>query len=135
VTLAAFYHEVAVLYREETYRLVLDFAALDAIESETGRSFDGILREFTTPHAEPATTLQAKVVWGLLRRHHPEITIDQVVSLLFSVASAAIGIGMGKLFETAFPRADPSQKKAKPANPRKPRGASKPTTSPGAPKI
>lgn len=132
MTLAPFYHEVAVPYADETYRLVLDFAALDAIESETGRTFDRILQEFTTPGAEPATSLQAKVVWGLLRRHHPELTLDHVPTLLFSEASVAIGVGMGKLFETAFPRADPQAKKAKPANPRKPRGASKPTSQPGA---
>ena len=132
MSLAPFYHEVAVPLEDETFRLVLDFAALDAIESETGRPFDGILREFTSPGAEPATSLQAKVVWGLLRRHHPDIALDQVLTLIYSTASSAIGIGMGKLFETAFPRAEPAKKKAKAANPPKPRGASRTTSSPGA---
>jgi len=132
VTIAIFYHEVAVAYEGETLRLALDFLALDAIESATDRSFDGILRELTTPNVEPTTSLLSKVVWGLLRQHHPDITLDQVPTLLYSDASTAIGIGMGKLLETAFPRAEPAKGKAKPANPRKPRGASKSSSSRGA---
>jgi hypothetical protein len=133
VTLAAFRHEEQVTLGDDTYRLAMNFRALDAIESETKRSFDGILRELTTPGAEPPMSLQGKVVWGLLREHHPEVTLDQSITLILGPAGVQIGMAMGSLFETAFPRAEaPKPGKDKPAHPRKPRGASKPTSSPGA---
>lgn len=131
--LAAFYHEEPVTVGDDTYRLCMNFRGIDAIESSTGRPFDGILQEFTSGDASPTISLQGRVVWGLLREHHPSVTIDQVATLLFSPASVQIGMAMGKLFDNAFPRAEePKPGKDKPAHPRKPRGASKATSSPGA---
>ena len=125
--LAAFYHEEQLTVGDETLRLVINFAALDAVESLTGRAFDRILADFTKPDAEPQLSLQGKVVWGLLRQHHPEITLDQVAALLFGPTGARIGAAIAKLMAAAFPAAEPADPKAKGANPRRPRGASNPS--------
>ncbi|KQM88658.1 hypothetical protein ASE67_02645 [Sphingomonas sp. Leaf23] len=125
--LAAFYHEEQLTVGDETLRLVINFAALDAVESLTGRAFDRILADFTKKDAEPQLSLQGKVVWGLLRQHHPEITLDQVAALLFGPTGARIGAAIAKLMAAAFPAAEPADPKAKGANPRKPRGASNPS--------
>lgn len=128
----AFYHEEAVQVGEVTLRLVMNFRALDAIECETQRGFDGILKQLTAPGGEPPLSLASRVVWGLLREHHPEIGIDQAATLVNGPSAPAIGVAMGLLFERAWPRATPTDGKAKPAHPRKPRGRSKPSSSPGA---
>jgi len=130
MTIAAFYHEEQVTVGDETLRLVINFAALDAVESLTGRSFDRILAEFTDegepgrPAKEPGVALQGKVVWGLLRQHHPELSLDQVAGLLFGPTSAKIGAAIAKLMAAAFPPAEAAAEKAKAANPPEPRGAS-----------
>ena len=134
MTLAAFRHEEAVTVGDVPLRLVMNFRALDAIESETGRGFDGILRQLTAPGADPPNSLVCRVVWGLLREHHPEIDIDQAAELVNGPAAPAIGVAMGKLFETAWPRATPPSDGAKPAHPRKPRGRSKTSSPDGAEK-
>ncbi|RZM11810.1 MAG: hypothetical protein EOP67_66610 [Sphingomonas sp.] len=134
MTLQAFRHEEAVTVGDDALRLVLNFRALDAIESETQRPFDTILHQLTAGGIPP-NSLVSRVVWGLLREHHAEVSIDQAAGLVNGDAAPAIGMAMGKLFETAFPRAKPADGKAKPAHPRKPRGASKPSSSPGAAKV
>lgn len=130
MSFAPFYHEEQVTIGDETLRLVINFAALDAVESLTGRGFDRILAEFTgadevagAPAREPGVALQGKVVWGLLRQHHPELSLDHVAGMLFGPASAKIGAAIAKLLAAAFPSADPVDPKAKAGNPRKPRGA------------
>jgi len=128
-----FYNEEVVKVGDDTLRLVLDFQALDAIERETKRPFDGILQELTSGAETAASALSSRVLWGLLRRHHPDLDIGQATWLVNSASAPALGIAMGGLFESAFPRADPPKPgKVKPAHPRKPRGASKATSYPGA---
>jgi hypothetical protein len=129
--LNAFYNEQAVKVGDDTLRLVINFAAIDAAEGMIGRDFDQILAELTSQDPKPGLALQGKVVWALLREHHPDVSIDQVATLLFGPASTVLGMAIGKLLTAAFPSARGA---AKPANPRKPRGASKPSSSPGAKK-
>lgn len=117
--LKAFYHEQAVEVEGSTLRLVIDFGALDAIESLTGKGFDGTVQELT--RADPPMSLQARVVWGLLRRHHPEVSLDQATTLLFGDTGKLVGIAMGQLIAAAFsPDDEPAEAKPRP---RKPRGA------------
>lgn len=130
MSLTAFYHEAAVRVDDDTQlRLVIDFAALDAVEGLVGKPFDRILEDFTAADSDPPLGLQGKVIWGFLRRYHPEVSLDQVANLLFGPSSVALGVAIGQLFNAAFPTAEPDDgKKAKAANPRKPRGTSKPTS-------
>ncbi len=129
--LQAFYHEEAVKVGEDGLRLVLNFRALDAIESATNRGFDSILEQLTAASEDLPMSLAARVVWGLLREHHPEIDIDQALGVVNGPAATAVGVAMGHLLEIGFPRAKPPAPKGKPAHPRKPRGISKSSSLPG----
>jgi len=128
VTLAPYYNEQAVSIDGETYRLVINFKTIDATESVLdGRSYDKILGEMLA--GNPPVGLQARVVWGLLREHHPEVTLEQASALARGEAGEAVGYAIGKLIMAAFPAA---KGKAKDANPPKPRGASRPSSKRGA---
>lgn len=124
---APFYHEQQLKLDGETYRLSLNFAAIDAAESLLAPlTFDQIVGKLLDGTAPLAT--QARVVWGLLREHHPELSIDQASSFVIGKAGEATGAAIGQLILAAFPIAEPGEKKA---NPRKPRGTSANSSSNG----
>jgi hypothetical protein len=118
--LQPFYNEQAVEVDGETYRLVLNFRTIDATESVLGgRAYDEIIEELVC--GQPAVGTQTRVVWGLLREHHPDVTLDQAATLARGKASVAVGDAIGKLIDAAFPAADAEKEKEK--NPPEPRGA------------
>ena len=118
-----YYNEQAVKVGDETFRLVINFKTIDATESILGgRSYDAILGEMLA--GRPAVGTQARVVWGLLREHHPEVTLEQASALARGEAGETVGIAIAKLLTDAFPIAE---EKPKGKNPRKRRGASKPS--------
>lgn len=119
-----FYHEQAVVVDGETLRLVINFRALDATESLLDRPFNEVVDELNG--GAPKLSLVGKVLWGLLRDQHPEITLDQTASLMFGETGVMVGIAVNALLEAAFATADPTAK-AKGKNPPKRRGASKPS--------
>lgn len=123
MSLKPFYNEESVVVGEDNYRLVLDFRALDAIEGVTGNSFNTTLEEITGDAPKLGTI--GRVLWGLLREHHSEITLDQAASLMFGDSGLLIGIAVQNLLEAAFNSA-PTEK-AKGKNPPKARGASAPS--------
>ena len=108
----------------ETLRLALDFGALDAIEGQAGEPFDVIQRKLVSARKVPQS-LQAKVLWGLLRRHHPDLTLDHAAAMVFDKASVVIGVAIGRLIDAAF-FADKDDAEGKP-NPPMPSGASEPS--------
>lgn len=117
-----YYNEQAVTVGDETFRLVINFKTIDATESLLGgRSYDMILGEMLT--GRPSVGTQARVVWGLLREHHPEITLEQASALARGEAGERVGIAIAQLLNAAFPLAD--EPKAKGKNPPQRRGASK----------
>ncbi|MEG3152998.1 hypothetical protein U1769_24155 [Sphingomonas sp. ZT3P38] len=111
----AFYNEEAVAVGDDTLRLVINFHTIDAIESLTGRDFDDILEDLTAKKRKPGQALLTKVVWGLLRQHHPDVTLDQALGLVRGKASLAIGVAIGKLINAGFAEAE--EPKAKDENP------------------
>jgi hypothetical protein len=119
--LKPFCHEQAVVIDGETLRLVLDFRAIDATEQLLGKGYDAILDELQKPEA--TLGFQGKVLWGLLREHHPELSFDQILTLQMGENGLTMGLALQKLLEAAFPTAD----KAKAENPPKRRGASRPS--------
>lgn len=122
--LQAYYHEESVTVGGETYRLVLNFKTIDATESVLGgRSYDSILGEILS--GSPSIGLQARVVWGLLREHHPEIPLELASSLARGEAGETVGIALAKLIQAAFPTAQGTKEKGK--NPPKRRGVSTPS--------
>lgn len=117
----AFYNEQVVSIDGEDLRLVLNFATIDAAESLLAPlTFENVVGQMLDGTAPTST--QARVVWALLREHHPDLTIDQASSLVIGPSSEAVGVAIGKLILAAFPI---TEGKAKSANPPKPRGASK----------
>lgn len=117
-----FYNEQAVKVDGEEFRLVLNFATVDAVESLLApKTFDEIVGDLLA--GTPPMSTQARVVCGLLREHHPALTLDQAMSLVAGPSGETVGIAIGQLILATFPLAEPG--KAKPANPRKPRGASR----------
>lgn len=129
MTLQAFYNEEAVKVGEDTYRLVINFRTIDATESQLGgRSYESVLTEMLA--GSPSVGLQARVVWGLLREHHPDVALEEADALARGPAAVEIGIAIGRLLHAAFPMSVPD-KKAKAPNPRKRRGRSKSSASSG----
>jgi hypothetical protein len=116
----AFYHEQAVVVDGETITLAIDFRAIDATESLFGgRGYDDLLEDIQQPKVP--VNVQAKVLWGLLREHHSDLSMDQILTLVIGERGVIVGLGMSELYKRAFPTAE----KAKGENPPKPRGASK----------
>ena len=117
-----FYHEQRVEVEGEPLRLVLNFGAIDAAESILAPlTFDQIIGQMLDGSASLAT--QARVIWGLLREHHPELSIDQATAVVVGSNNVAIGVAVGNLIQAAFPLK--SDKEETGANPPKPRGASR----------
>ena len=121
----AFYNERTVAAGDETLRLVINFRAIDAIESLLDRPFNDVLADLNA--GAPKLGMIAQVLWGFLREHHAELDIDQVTSLLFGSTGLAMGVTINELLAAAFPSESEGEAKAKGKNPRAPRGASKPS--------
>lgn len=120
MTVKAFHCEEALSVEGELLRLTLNFKAIDAIESLLGEPFSAVIDELNK--REQRLGVVGKVLWGLLREHHPEMTLDQAASLMFGGTGLLVGSAVTRLLESAFPAGDP---KAKGKNPPKRRGASK----------
>jgi hypothetical protein len=119
----AFYHEQQVVVEGETLTLVINFRALDSIESMLDKSWEEIWPDLGA--AKPKLSLVGKVLWGLLREKHAEMTLDQTASLMFGDTGVAIGFAVDKLIRAAFAPSEGEKAGAK--NPPKRRGASKPS--------
>lgn len=117
-----FYHEQMVEIDGEKLRLVINFKAIDATEQLSGRDFDSILDELQSKDCRAGT--MGRAVWGLLREHHPEVTIDETMSLLAGEENGMkVGVALRFLLEAAFPTVE----KEKGENPPEPRGALSPS--------
>lgn len=115
-----YYNEQSVEVDGEAYRLVMNFRTIDATESVLGgRAYDEVIEELLS--GRPSIGLQTRVVWGLLREHHPEVTLEQASSLARGKAGVAVGEAIGKLIDASFPAADAVKEKDR--NPPKRRGA------------
>lgn len=119
--LKAFYNEEQLAVDGDIYRLVLNFRAIDATESLIGCSFNSILRQITL---DPPLGLVGKLLWGLLREHHPEVSLDEAASLMFGDTGVLVGAAVRRLLDAAFPQADEGDGKPKDGNPPKRRGQS-----------
>ena len=113
----AFYNEATVEVEGEQLTLVLNFRAIDVIESVTGEPMSAIL-----PQLGPDVpySLVGKILWGLLREKHDGVTLDEAAGAGFGPDGAKVGLAMSNLINQAF---NVSEAKAK--NPPKRRGASK----------
>jgi hypothetical protein len=112
----SFYHEGQVEVDGETLHLVCNFRAIDCIESVTGEKMSNILPQLV----DPPFSLVGKVLWGLLREKHQDVTLDQAAGVGFGEDGSKVGLVMGDVLRRAFNIGE-----AKDENPPKRRGASK----------
>lgn len=103
----------------EKLTLVCDFYALDVIEQVTGQSWDDILPQL----ANAPRALAVKVLYGLLRKRHQGITLDEAAGVAFDKNQAAIGAVMGDVIRRAC-NIGGDEEEAGPAK-KKPSGRSK----------
>lgn len=127
MSLSAFYDEEIVEAGEDRLTLAIDFRAIDTIEHITGE--EGQITPMPTVVAmmfasPPPLSVSGKVVWALLRRHHPEATLDEAAGLMFGEHGGKVGQATLTLLLRAMNLGEP-EKKAKDENPPKRRGASK----------
>jgi len=116
----SFYEEEQVKLDGGVLRLAINFRALGAIETIVELGMDKILPEVLTG-AAPLNVL-GKVLWGMMREHHPDSTMEDAAGLMFNRAtSVPVGLAMNALLVRAF-NIEPE---AKAKNPPKRRGASK----------
>lgn len=94
----SFYHEGQVEVDGETLHLVCNFRALDVIESVTGEKMSGILPQLV----DPPHSLVGKVLWGLLREKHEDVTLDQAAGVAFGDGGEKVGLVMGDVLRRAF---------------------------------
>lgn len=88
-------------------RLAIDFIALDAIEGATGLKMPDIIRAMLSKRQ---LSVSAKVLWGLLLRHSPDVTVEEAASLMFGEDRVAISDAISGLFEGAFNFGPPDEK-------------------------
>jgi hypothetical protein len=107
-----FYHEGFVEVDGDKLHLVCDFAAIDCIESVTGENWDDIVPQLSSP----SRSLAVKVLWGLLRRKHEGITLDQAAGVAFGKQQQEVGFVMFDVIRRACnmddePKAEGAKKK------------------------
>src|SRR5687768_8166297 len=112
----SFYHEGQVEVDGETLHLVCNFRAIDAIESLTEQKMTDILPQLV----DPPFALVGKVLWGLLREKHENVTLDEAAGVGFGPDGAKVGLVMGDVLRRAFNIGE----EAKDENPPKRRGRS-----------
>lgn len=108
----------------ERLTLVCDFAALDVIEGVTGQNWDEIVPQLV----KPPRGLAVKVLYGLLRKRHEQISLDEVAGLFFDKNSIALWAVMGDVIARAC-NFDAGEEDAKPK--KKPAGRSRTSVKSG----
>ncbi len=112
-----FYNEASVEVEGEMLTLVLNFRAIDVIESVTGENMSDIIPQLSNP----PMSLVGKVLWGMLREKHEGVTLDQAAGAGFGPDGAKVGLAMADLITRAFNLGETAKGK----NPPRRRGASK----------
>jgi hypothetical protein len=99
--------------------LVCDFYTIEVVQGVTGQNWDEILPLlFTGDRA-----LLVKVLYGLLRKRHQDITIDEAAAVSFDCDQTVLGATVADVIKRACNLADGEE--AKDENPPKRRGRSK----------
>ena len=107
----------------EVLHLVLDFRAIDVIESLTGQSMDQVLPQLVAP----PHNLAAKMLWAMLREKHEGVTLNEAMGVVVDRKfGPRVGVVMGGLLNRAYDFGE-----AKGKNPPKRRGRSKTSESNG----
>lgn len=81
----------------ERLHLVCDFYTIQVVEDITGRDWDEIVPELVGS----GRTLKIMVLYGLLRKRHPGITLDEATAITYDVDEGALGALMGAIIAKA----------------------------------
>ena len=108
------------------FTLAIDIAIIDALEDEFDLGFDALMQQFQT---EQRVGRLCRLLRGLMARHHPDLSLDDVAGLFMEHAEK-----FGESFTRLFEKARPDQaEEAKGQNPPKPhRGTGGNSSSRGA---
>lgn len=71
-----------------SYTLVMNTNAMAAIEEKTGGGWDAFFERVSNPSRARIQDLRL-VVWGMTRKYHPELTIEQIGDLIDEVGGAS----------------------------------------------
>lgn len=110
---------------DREFTLAIDIEIIDALEDDLGVGFDKILDETIGKGRVGKTT---RLLHGLLLRHHPDIELDDVGSLVVQ-HGIEIGEALIRLIEKAIP--EPEEEKG-PNPPKAHRGTGESSSSRGA---
>lgn len=123
-----FYHEQQVTTVDgEELTLAINFRAIDATEQLVKRGYDEILEDLQKDNG--MVGLKGKVIWGLLREHHPEYSLDHTLPLMRGENGVRMGLAIERLLHAAFP----SVEKEKGKNPPRRGGRSRSSEGSGSP--
>lgn len=95
----------------ETLTLRLDFQAITTIEGALDVSFPvAIAHARSIP---PSYSILSRVLWCCLRKHHPDISIDQALAMVVSQEKdgEALGFTLDALLERALPAKEDKEPK------------------------
>lgn len=120
-----FRNEVTVVCAGDEFTLAIDISIIDALEDEFDLPFDELMAQF-----KQGTRVgkASRLLRGLLRRHHPDLTLDDVGGLLMEDSEPFAG-AMQRLFEKASPEQEASENP-----PKAHRGTGGSSSSNGAPR-
>lgn len=94
-----FNSEQRVEFGGESLTLAIDFRTIDLIEESVGESMPAVMAKLS---GDPPTGVAAKIVWAMLRRHHPDLKLDLVGALMLGPHRNVIAGGMGELLSRAM---------------------------------
>lgn len=112
----------------ERLTLVCDFYALDVIEQVTGLNWDEVVPQLV----DPPRALAVKVLYGLLRKRHEQISLDEAAGLFFDKNAIVLWAVVGDVIARAsnFDSDEEEEQKPPPAK-KKPSGRSRNTAKNG----
>lgn len=113
----------------ETLTLRLDFRAATVIEGALDMDLPIAVAHIRSGSCSYSVLCQ--VLWGLLREHHPSVTLDQCLSVVMDKGTdgAKVGFALDALLNRAFPLPAKDDDKKKPQ--RKPSGQSRSSVAAG----
>jgi hypothetical protein len=100
----------------ERLHLVCDFYTIQVVEDITGRDWDEIVPDLVGS----GRSLKIMVLYGLLRKRHPGITLDEAAAITYDFDESALGALMGAVIAKAQ-NFSPEEEK-EPAAPKKKSG-------------
>jgi hypothetical protein len=89
--------EVAVADGGLILTLTIDFGVIDRLEGLLGKPMDDCISELFRSAA-----MQGKFLWAMTRKHHADITLDQVAGIQFSKDGPAVMATLGDLIRRTF---------------------------------